>query len=125
MNHHLIITFTLMAGFVAHPACFAQHSDVLMQDLNNRLSSGSANFVTGVWTLGARSYTQNFDSDFVIDDPGWNALGDGSPDMPVGAGALPTHTDLEWDFLPMKIDSAASNLFYWNERQYRAKRIVT
>ena len=114
MNDQVKIACSLVALLIMQPPSWAQHSDVLNQDLDERLASGSANFDTGVWTLGARSYTRDFDSDFAINNPGWNALGTGSPDMPAGAAALPINTDLEWDFLPMKIDGTAANLFYWN-----------
>ncbi|MCG8448499.1 MAG: hypothetical protein MI725_02830, partial [Pirellulales bacterium] len=95
-------------------ATHAQHSDALIQDLDNRLASGTADFDTGNWVLGDRTYANEFDSDFAVNDPGWNTLGVGSPDMPAGAEALPANADLEWDFLPMKIDDTAANLFYWN-----------
>ena len=107
-----IITF-LAVTLIAKPS-LAQHSDVLMQNLDDRLTSGDADFDSGVWSLGARVYTDEFDSSYAIDDPGWNALGAGSPSMPGGASALPGDTDLEWDFLPMKIDGTISNLFYWD-----------
>ncbi len=92
----------------------AQHFDVLAQDVNKRLTTGSADFDTGQWVLGRRVYTRDFDSDFSINDPGFNALASGSPAMPAGAAALPGGTALGWDFLPLKIDGTASNLFYWD-----------
>ncbi|QDS98732.1 hypothetical protein [Adhaeretor mobilis] len=94
--------------------CLAQHTDILIQDVGDRLTSGDADFDTGQWTLGARIYSQVFDSDFAVNDPGWNALGTGSPDLPDGAEALPANTDLSWDFLPLKIDGTAANLFFWD-----------
>jgi len=98
---------------IASPA-FAQHADVLVQDVAGRVTSGAADFDNGQWTLGKRVFTQEFDSDYSVSDPGFNALAAGSPSMPAGAEALPASTPLGWDFLPMKIDGAASNLFYWN-----------
>lgn len=98
---------------VACPAD-AQHSDVLVAGVEGRLTSGDADFDTAMWRLGARVYTEQFDSDYAITDPGWNTLGVGSPAMPAGAESLPANTALEWDFVPLKIDGQSAGLFYWD-----------
>ena len=92
----------------------AQHADVLVQAVDGRLATGSADFDSGQWTLGRRVYPGEFGSIYSVNDPGFNALAVGSPSMPAGATALPGNTLLGWDFLPMKIDGALANLFYWD-----------
>ena len=107
--------FTVVAAilFMSLAAFAQQDDDVLIVDVEGRLTSGRPNF-DGTWRLGIRSYQGRFDSDVTTRDPGWNTLGSGSPAMPAGAAAPPPDTDLEWDFLPMKISGLAANLFFWN-----------
>jgi hypothetical protein len=92
----------------------AQHADVLVQVVDGRLATGSADFISGQWTLGRRVYPGEFGSIYSVNDPGFNSLAVGSPSMPAGATSLPGNTPLGWDFLPMKIDDALANLFYWD-----------
>src|ERR1051326_5383881 len=103
---------------VAPRLCWAQHFDVLVQQINGQLVTGTADFDNNQWQLGLRVFHRDFDSDYAINNPGFNALAATSPSMPAGARALPGNTDLSWDFLPMTITSGLSsvskNLFYWN-----------
>ena len=92
----------------------AQHADVLVQVADGRLTTGSADFDSGEWTLGRRVYTAEFSSIFSVNNPGFNALAAASPSLPAGATALPGNAPLGWDFLPMKSDGALWNLFYWD-----------
>jgi hypothetical protein len=92
----------------------AQHLDVLVQQANGKLVTGSADFDTGQWTIGRRVFSGEFDSDFAVNSPGYNALAAGSPSLPTGSQALPGSAALSWDFLPMTIHQLQANLFYWN-----------
>ena len=107
------ISATLLTLLVATQS-LAQHSDVLLQNVDDRITSGDADFDTLAWTLGARRYSDVLEEFFFVEDPGWNALANSSPDLPPGSSALPATTALEWDFLPLKIDGTAQNLFYWD-----------
>jgi len=114
MKTAILLTLLLVFSFAGSNLTYSQHSDVLLQNLNSRLTSGSASFETNSWSLGQQVYEGELDSIFTTTEPGWNALAAGSPDMPAGATALPANTNLEWDFLPMKIDGTLANLFYWD-----------
>jgi hypothetical protein len=92
----------------------AQHFDILSQQSNGSVVTGTADFDSNQWRIGVRVFHRDFDSDFAINNPGFNSLGAGSPSMPAGAQALLGATDLSWDFLPMTINGVAQNLFYWN-----------
>ncbi len=92
----------------------AQHLDVLVEQVNGRLVTGSADFDTNQWTLGRRLYSGEFDGDFAVNNPGYNSLAAGSSSLPPGAQVLPGDSPLAWDFLPMTIDPLKANLFYWN-----------
>lgn len=107
-------SLAVVALALAAPTSFGQHRDVLVQQVEGRLVTGIADFDAGGWTLGARVFSGEFPAEFFTNDPGWNALGSGSPAMPAGAAALPATADLQWDFVPMKIDGAARTLHYWN-----------
>lgn len=114
MNLLLRFVAPFVAIVAAPSSIHAQHLDVLWQQRDARLTAGSADFDSGAWTLGRRVFAAEFDSDYAINSPGFNALAVGSGAMPAQASALPGSTPLEWDFLPMKIDGVVSNLFYWN-----------
>jgi hypothetical protein len=92
----------------------AQHLDVLSQQQNGRLVTGTGDFDHDLWTLGLRVFHRDFGSNYAINNPGFNSIGAGSPDMPAGASALPANQPLSWDFLPMTIGNHSANLFYWN-----------
>ena len=109
-----IAVFSLFGVASLSTLVSAQHSDILVQDSSDRLATGTADFDTNQWTLGNRTYAIDFDSNFSINNPGWNSLGVGNPAMPVGAEPLPADTGLEFDFLPMKIDGYTSNFLYWD-----------
>jgi hypothetical protein len=79
-----------------------------------RLVTGTADFDSNQWSLGRRVFFRDFDSDFAINNPGFNALGSAAPNLPEGSQALPGNEPLSWDFLPMMIDDDSRNLFYWN-----------
>ncbi len=96
----------------------ALHLDVLNQQVNGQLVTGTGDFDHDLWTLGERVFHRDFGSTFAINNPGYNSIGAGSPDMPVRAQALIGNLPLSWDFLPMTItngnQSLSQNLFYWN-----------
>lgn len=92
----------------------AQHTDVLIQQSNGVLVTGNANFDNNTWTTGRRVFSGEFDADYAVNNPGFNALASGSPSMPSGTQSLPVNTALSWDFLEMTIAPRKSNLFYWN-----------
>jgi hypothetical protein len=108
----------ILSQFAGPRSSWAQHYDVLAQQMNSHIVTGTADFDNNQWLLGLRVFHRDFDSDYAINNPGFNALGAGSPSMPAGAQALPGSTDLLWDFLPMTItngnNSLSQNLFYWN-----------
>lgn len=116
-----ILTAVLLAG----PGISrAQHLDVLVERtgatlangalVGGTLVTGTANFTTSQWALGARVFNRDFDSTFAISNPGFNSLSAGSPVFPADGQPLAGNTDLSWDFLPMTISGVSQNLFYWN-----------
>jgi hypothetical protein len=111
----LPVTAMIVIGVIVGPGIArAQHLDVLNEQINGQLVTGLANFDADTWTLGPRVFHRDFGTSFAINNPGFNAIGAGSIDLPSGSQALPANTQLSWDFLPMTIGSVSSNLFYWN-----------
>ncbi len=108
----LLLSIAAFVGAARHAN--AQHFDVLVQVVDGRLATGSADVFSNEWSLGRRVYSYEFDSDYAVTDPGFNTLIATSPSMPAGASALPGNSPLGWDFLPMKIDGVLANLFYWD-----------
>jgi len=113
----LLATYAVIASLAGSGFARAQHNDVLVQQMDGQLVTGSADFDGNQWTLGRRVYSREFDGDFAINNPGFNALGSGSPSLPPGSQALPGTSALSWDFLPMKIDDQTANLFFWNGQE--------
>ena len=96
----------------------ALHLDVLPEQINGQIVTGTADYDHDLWTLGERVFHRDFGSTYAINNPGFSSIGAGSPDMPAGAQALPGNQPLSWDFLSMTItngnDSLSQNLFYWD-----------
>ena len=100
IKHLLIVSSVVMAG----PGISrAQHFDVLVEQMDGRLVTGTADFDSNQWSLGRRVFFRDFDGDFAINNPGFNALGSTAPNLPPGSEALPGNAALSWDFLPMTI----------------------
>jgi hypothetical protein len=113
-THSLAILCALLAEIAGSGSARAQHFDVLAQQVAGKIVTGAADFDSGQWTLGRRVYSGEFDDDFAVNNPGFNALGAGAPTLPAGSQALPANSGLSWDFWPMRIDDFSSNLFYWD-----------
>lgn len=114
VQYVLTAACALAASCAGSEIARAQHFDVLVQQASGRLATGTADFDSGQWYLGRRVFSREFDGDFAVNNPGYNALAVGSPSLPAGGLALPGNTPLSWDFLPMTIDPLRANLFYWN-----------
>ena len=113
------VTTWLTAGMLCSALCWpivlcAQHADVLVQQVGGQLVTGSADFDTNRWTLGRRVYSGEFDGDFTVNSPGFNALAAGSSSLPAGSEALPSGAPLAWDFLSMRLEPQRTNLFFWD-----------
>jgi len=100
----------------AGSAVAQEHFDVLVQSVEGKLTTGTATVEGGTssGSLGARAFSRSFNSLFAIDNPGFNAIGTSFGSLPPSSDALPGNSELFWDFLPMKIGDAESNLLYWN-----------
>jgi hypothetical protein len=92
----------------------AQHFDVQVQSVSNKLTTGTGDFDDNSFTLGLRVWSRYFPTGFAANNPGFNAIGTTTGTPPPGSDALPGGADLVWDFLPMKVSGYASNLLYWN-----------
>jgi hypothetical protein len=92
----------------------AQHIDVLVLQAAGRLVTGKGDFDNNQWAAGQRVYSRRFDSDYLVNNPGFNALGSNSALLPPGSQALPPVTNLSWDFLPMQVGNRLANLLYWD-----------
>ena len=112
----LIVALAAVASLSS--LAFAQHADIMVQDLDDRLTLGTADYLAnngqGAWVLGNRTFADDFDSNFDVNDPGWTIFGAGNSNLPPGSEGLPANTDLDYDFLPMKIDGYTSNFMYWD-----------
>ena len=113
----------MIATSVGPGTAWALHLDVLSEQENGRIVTGTGDFDHDLWTLGERVFHRDLGPTPATNptylsnnNPGFNSIGDGSPDMPAGAQALPPNEVLSWAFLPMTItngnDSLSQNLFY-------------
>ncbi|MGD9634542.1 MAG: dockerin type I repeat-containing protein [Pirellulales bacterium] len=105
-------------GWAGSREARAQHIDVLALGVYGRLVTGrsdcaDSNCSGGARTLGQRVFAREFDSDFLVNNPGFNAP-TSAASLPPGSQALPAFAQLNWDFLPIEIGALTSNLFYWD-----------
>ncbi|MBX3435375.1 MAG: hypothetical protein KF847_18825 [Pirellulales bacterium] len=107
--HRLLTSIGILAAGSAWAA-----SDVNVQSIDGRLATGEGEFDAGPWAGPARAFSAFLSSQYFTTDPGWNALGAGSPALPAGIDPLAPQTDLSWDYLPGKIGGVAANIFYWD-----------
>jgi hypothetical protein len=117
----LSLASVAIAGVVGPGCAGPQHLDVLSEQVNGQIVTGTGDFDHDQWTLGERVFHRDLGPAPVSNptllqnnNPGFNSIGDGSPDMPAGAQALLPGAILSWDFLPMTINGRSQNLFYWN-----------
>ncbi len=114
----LSLASIVIASSVGPGTARALHFDVLVEQMNGKLVTGTADYDHDLWTLGERIFHRDFGSTYANNNPGFSSIGAGSPDMPAGAQALTGNMPLSWDFLPMTItngnNSLSKNLFYWN-----------
>lgn len=118
MYKHTFSILALVAVSGLPSLALAQHADIMVQDVDDRLTLGTADYDAnngvGAWILGNRTFADDFDSNFDINDPGWTIFGQGNNNLPPGSEGLKPETDLNFQFLPMKIDGYASNFMYWD-----------
>ncbi len=121
----LSLASIVIAASVGPGTARALHLDVLSEQQNGRIVTGTGDFDHDLWTLGERVFhrdlgpTPTTNPTYLSNtNPGFNSIGAGSPDMPAGAQALLGNAIFSWDFLPMTITdgstSLSQNLFYWN-----------
>jgi hypothetical protein len=114
LQKKLSVLLLSAVGMIAAKAAVGQHADVLLQRQGAKVATGTANFDAGSWSMGTRVFSRDFPSDYLIDQPGFNALSSTSSAMPAGFSSLPGSSAVSWDFLPMMVDCTVSNLWYWN-----------
>lgn len=130
INQYIVSTLaTIILSLWMTAPLSAQHSDILIQDLDGRTATGAANFDIFVNEVGPRTFQAEFGSapsgfdcdgtnPYCIELPGFNTVLSSNPSLvsPPGTSAqeLPPLTDVEWDFVPMKVDGFTSNLLYWD-----------
>ena len=117
----LSLASVVIAVGVGPGSARALHLDVLSEQEDGRIVTGTGDFDHDLWTLGERVFHRDLGPTPTINptylsnnNPGFNSIGEGSPDLPVGSLPLPASSILSWDFLPMTIGGLSQNLFYWN-----------
>ncbi len=110
--HRMLWTLALMASLGLGRDLAAQHVDIMVQHSSGQLVTGVANVFDNAFTIPSQIFTRNLFSNYRSADPGFFSLSEGNPLLP--AEALPTDSDLYWDYLPMTVDQTVSNLFYWD-----------
>ena len=120
---HLVVrakSASLVAAlmFLQSAPALAQDLDIIAQAMNGQVVTGAVNVDDDPTDpdadMGIHIHTRSFDELFVLTEPGFNAIGSNSGNVPAGTQALPGGANLEWDFLPMKVGGYASTLLYWN-----------
>lgn len=110
MKHLLNAIPTLIAVAVTTMPADAQHLDILAFDAAGQVGVGEFSFDTLMETE-KRVFPARLDSFYSVNNPGFTSR--------PGPTALPGNTNMEWDFLPMTVDSGlhagyVSTLLYWD-----------
>lgn len=104
----------LAIGVVVTCACCAsahsQHIDILLWDDGGKVGVGEYDY-DNLTASDRRVQTARFDEEYTIASPGFTAF--------EGADALPANTNVEWNFLPMAVDTGPhagyrSTILYWD-----------
>jgi hypothetical protein len=104
-----------LSAWTAPGLARAQHpGDVLVQSEGGQLLTMNASPGPVTTISRWRTFHGEFDFSFSIDDPGFNSLAAGNPNLPAGISGLPPSGPLGWDFASMRIGDMAANLYYWN-----------
>lgn len=88
----------------------AQHVDILLWDDDGQIGVGQYDY-DNLIASETRVHLARFDAFYSVNNPGFTAF--------PGPDALPGNANLEWDFLPMTVDSGPhtgyeSTLLYWD-----------
>ncbi|WP_425395737.1 PEP-CTERM sorting domain-containing protein [Aeoliella sp.] len=106
----LLGALTLAVGLASTAS--AQHADIMVQHQDGKLVTGLAELQGNTFTIPTRVFVGNLLSNYRALDPGFFSLDEDNPLLTVGA--LPSGTNLNFDFLPMTVEQTVSNLFYWD-----------
>lgn len=113
-NYPRIVFLSCLAVVCPLASAQGQHQDIQVQGVSEKLTTGTADFDDGNFTLGMRVFSREFNSLYAVNNPGFNSIGTTTGTLPPGSEALPGDAELSWDFLPMKVDGYAANLMHWS-----------
>jgi len=93
------------------------HVDVLVSDRNGKLVTGAFDFETGTIANIQQRVFEGELGDLINgvydnNEPGFNAVP--ASELPAGFGALAANTGLNFNIKAITIDTATSNLWYWD-----------
>ncbi|MEM8944373.1 MAG: PEP-CTERM sorting domain-containing protein [Planctomycetota bacterium] len=118
MSARIRCTMICFLLVLAVESASAQHLDVLVQVLDGKLVTGTANYDTNTWSLGQRVFKRQFMSNFRTNDPGFTTLETGNQTLndQIGNGVLGLDSgiNLEYDIIPTTIGGQQSNFWYWD-----------
>ncbi|MEM9186706.1 MAG: hypothetical protein AAGB00_09450 [Planctomycetota bacterium] len=101
----------------------AQHLDVLLQVVDQKIVTGEANYDTNTWLVGQRVYKRQFavfqpfsfsPITWRTNDPGFTTLATGNTDLEPDVFGFAPGIDVLLDIVPSTIDGVRSNLWYWD-----------
>ncbi|MEM8865193.1 MAG: hypothetical protein AAGF31_06550 [Planctomycetota bacterium] len=117
MTNIKIALHSLLAVMAIGSVSTAQDPDIGFFQEDGQVVIGLADFISREVNFPQTVFTRNFLSfpgEFFTEDPGFFALGAGSPSIPAGLTAVPGGADVSFNFLPMTIGQSQSNLLHWD-----------
>jgi hypothetical protein len=110
MRTGLVVVVTAVAAFSSSYRAFGHGGGILVQAQDSALVIGHDAEDGSGTTMGVRAFTSLMPSTLAWDSPSFISFS--TP--PAGTQALPSLTDVDWDFLPMTAGGVTSNLLYWD-----------
>jgi hypothetical protein len=106
----LVFAVTAVAALSSSYRVFGHGGGILVQAQDSALVIGHDAEDGSGTTMGVRAFTALMPSTLAWDSPSFISFS--TP--PDGTQALPSLTDVDWDFLPMTSSGVTSNLLYWD-----------
>jgi hypothetical protein len=106
----LVVAATALAAIGLADRAFSHGGGILVQAQGSALVIGHDNEDGSGTTMGVRAFTSLMPSTLAWDSPSFISFS--TP--PAGTEALPSLTNVDWDFLPMTSGGVTSNLLYWD-----------
>ena len=102
----------LLCAALVNSVAAGQHLDIIVQQENGELVVGLGDFLGSAYTIGDRVFAETLLPNYRSANPGFYAKT--QADLLPPTSALPSGTNLSFDFMPMTVEQTVSNFLFWD-----------